>query len=122
MKDVAVTLDGRAGILGSSPALRRHAPRLELPLARPRRRRLRRHRPRAQRRRLRRPALRRMGGQRHGPRVRGERSPGVRPPDEFRAVQGGLRQGYEEVERSSAGSSGNGQTGAPRMRSIGSID
>ncbi|MCK7478523.1 MAG: sugar phosphate isomerase/epimerase [Candidatus Moduliflexus flocculans] len=42
MKDVAVTLDGRAGILGSHLPFGDTAPRLELPLARPRRRRLRR--------------------------------------------------------------------------------
>ena len=100
MKDAIVTLNGRSGILGEPPELRRSAPRLGLPLAGPRRGELRGDHPRAERRRLHRPAVGRMGRQRHGPRARGQGGLRVRAAHRLRAQPRGLRRGVrqEEVE------------------------
>ena len=97
MKDAIVTLDGRSGHPGQPLELRRPAARLGLPLAGPRRREFRGDHPRAERRRLRRPALGRVGRQRHGPRARRQGSLRVRSEHRLRPVDGGVRQGNEEV-------------------------
>ena len=93
VKDVERRLDGRTSDPRLAPELRRPAPRLGLPLAGPRRRRL-----RATLRALNRigydgPALGRVGGPRHGPRVRRPGRARVRPAQRLRPVAGRLRRG-----------------------------
>ena len=94
VKDAAVTLNGRTGILGSLPAVRRPAPRLGLPLAGPRRHRLGGGHPRPERDRLRRPAVGGVGGRRHGPRVRRRGRLPVRQAARLRALPPGVRRGF----------------------------
>ena len=121
MKDAGVTLDGKAGILGSHPALRRPAARLEFPLPRSRRRPLRGDHPRAQQHRLHRAALRGMGGQRHGPGIRGQGSLRLRPLDQLRPIRDCLRQGLWEMNGAPSGKKvGNRESRAvpPRLHQV----
>ena len=99
VKDAALTLNGRSGLLGSYLPLGRPAARLGLPGAGPRRHRLGSDHPGAERDRLRRAAVGGVEGRGHGPRVRRRGGVQVRQAAGLRAgpaAGGGTRAASSE--------------------------